>query len=142
MPNPQPQPEETTLAERSDLVLAAARGLYANGQTTDQTLAEAGRLARALGLQTTVVPRWGELQLQAEDGNARLTSILAAEPTAVHMGRALCVERIIEDVDAGRVTPASAVQGIAAAGSAAPLPTWLFALAAAAGAVALAVIFG
>ena len=48
-----------TLAQRSDLVLCGARVLYANGQTTDQTLAAAERLADAVGLQTTVVPRWG-----------------------------------------------------------------------------------
>jgi hypothetical protein len=59
-----------TLAERSDLVLAAAQVLYVNGQTTDQTLAAADRVARLLRLRTTIVPRWGELQLQAEDGDA------------------------------------------------------------------------
>jgi len=33
-----------TLEERSDLILAFAKVLYANGQSTDQTLAAATRL--------------------------------------------------------------------------------------------------
>jgi hypothetical protein len=46
-----------TLLERSDLVLAVARLLYVNGQSTDQTLAAAGQLAGALELPATVMPR-------------------------------------------------------------------------------------
>jgi hypothetical protein len=40
-----------TLEERSDLILAFAKVLYANGQSTDQTLAAATRLGDALGLR-------------------------------------------------------------------------------------------
>ena len=55
-----------TLEERSNLVLALAGVLYANGQSTDQTLAEAERFGRSLRLRVKIIPRWGELQLQAE----------------------------------------------------------------------------
>ena len=133
---------EMTLAEGSDLVLAAARVLYVNGQTTDQTVAGAQQLAGALGLRTTIVPRWGELQLQSEDGDAKLTSVAAAAPTGVHMTRVAAMDRTIEDLDAGRLAPARAMEAIRQISQAPPLPTWLFALAAGAGAVALAVIFG
>jgi uncharacterized membrane protein YjjB (DUF3815 family) len=50
--------------------------------------------------------------------------------------------RIIGDVAAGRLAPTAAKEAIRAASQAPLAPTWLFALAAAAGAVALAVIFG
>jgi hypothetical protein len=40
-----------TLEERSDLILAFAKVLYANGQSTDQTLAAATRLGDTLGLR-------------------------------------------------------------------------------------------
>ena len=39
-----------TLEERSDLILAFAKVLYANGQSTDQTLAAVARLGDTLGL--------------------------------------------------------------------------------------------
>jgi hypothetical protein len=48
----------------------------------------------------------------------------------------------VEDVEAGRLAPAAASKAIAAIAEAPPAPTSLFTLAAAAGAVALAVIFG
>src|ERR1700676_5402036 len=50
--------------------------------------------------------------------------------------------RAIEDVESGRLTPDAAMKAINVISRAPPAPTWLFALAAAAGAVALSVIFG
>jgi hypothetical protein len=61
-----------TLEERSDLILTFARVLYANGQSTDQTLAAAARLGDTLGLRARILPRWGELQLHANDQDAQL----------------------------------------------------------------------
>jgi uncharacterized membrane protein YjjB (DUF3815 family) len=48
----------------------------------------------------------------------------------------------IEDVESGRLTPDAAMKEIGVISRAPPASTWLFALAAAAGAVALSVIFG
>jgi uncharacterized membrane protein YjjP (DUF1212 family) len=129
-----------TLEERSNLVLAAARVLYVNGQATEQTVAAAEQLGRALGLRANVMPRWGELRLQSEDN--RLIAQVAADPTGVDMDRVASTVRAIEDVGAGRLTPEAATAAITAIAQAPPAPTWLFALAAGAGAVALAVIFG
>jgi uncharacterized membrane protein YjjB (DUF3815 family) len=129
-----------TLEERSNLVLALARVLYANGQSTDQTLAETERFGRSLGLCVKIIPRWGELQLEAQEGEARIVSAVAAEPTGVDMDRVASIIRLVEDFGAGR--PAAAREAISAISEAPPAPTWLFTLAAAAGAVALAVIFG
>ncbi len=131
-----------TFEERSDLVLAFARVLYVNGQATDQTVAAAERLGDALGLRATIMPRWGELQLQADDGDAKLISAVAADPAGVDMDRVASTMRAIDDVDAGRLAPDAAMKAIGAISRAPPAPTWLFTLAAAAGAVALAVIFG
>ncbi len=131
-----------TLAERSDLVLAFARVLYVNGQATDQTLDAAGRLGATLELQARILAQWGELQLQAEDRDGRLISAVAADPTGVDMDRVASTMRAIEDLSGGRLAPAAAMETISAISQAPPAPTWLFTLAAAAGAVALAVIFG
>jgi len=131
-----------TLEERSNLVLAFARVLYVNGQSTDQTLTAAARLGDTLGLRAKIMPRWGELQLQAGDGDARLISAVVADPTGIDMDRVASAMRAIEQIGAGRLAPPAAMEAINAISRAPPAQTWLFALAAAAGAVALAVLFG
>jgi uncharacterized membrane protein YjjP (DUF1212 family) len=131
-----------TLEERSHLVLAFARVLYINGQSTDQILAAAERLGGTLGLRAKIMPRWGELQLQTEDRDAKLICATAADPFGVDMDRVASAMRAIEEVGDGRLEPAAAGEAISAISRAPPAPTWLFTLAAAAGAVALAVIFG
>jgi uncharacterized membrane protein YjjP (DUF1212 family) len=131
-----------TSAERSNLVLAFARVLYVNGQATEQTVAAAEQLGRMLGLRAKVMPRWGELQLRSDDENSRVISEVAADPTGVDMDRVASAARAIGKLGAGRLTPDAAAQAIAAISQAPPAPTWLFTLAAAAGAVGLSVIFG
>jgi uncharacterized membrane protein YjjP (DUF1212 family) len=131
-----------TLEERSNLVLAFARVLYVNGQATDQTLNAAERLGNTLGLRAKIMPRWGELQLQAEDRNARLISAVAADPTGVDMDRVASTMRVIEELGANRLAPSAAMEAITKISKTPPAPTWLFTLAAAVGAVALAIIFG
>lgn len=128
--------------EHSNLVLAFARVLYVNGQATDQTLGAAARLAEILGLRAEIMPRWGELQLQAEVGEARVVSAMAADPTGVDMERVASAMRTLDEIGAGRLAPDAAMGAISEISQAPPAPTWLFALAAAAGAVALAVLFG
>ena len=128
--------------ERYNLVLAFARVLFINGQATEQTVAAAERLGRGLGLRVELMPRWGELQLQSDDKSIDLVTQLAADPTGVNMDRVVSAMRLIEDVEAGRVAPGAAMEMIGAISRAPPAPTWLFTLAAAAGAAALAVIFG
>ena len=131
-----------TLDERADLVLAFARVLFVNGQSTDQTLTAAERIGHTVGLRAQVMPRWGELQLQVQDDRTKQISSVAADPTGVAMGRVAAAMRAIEDVSAGRLAPDAAKETIRAIAHEPPAPTWLFTLAAAEGAVALAVIFG
>ncbi len=131
-----------TFEESSNLVLAFAQVLYVNGQSTDQTLDAAERLGDTLGVRAKLMPRWGELQLQAEDRDTRLISAVAADPAGVDMDRVASTMRAIEDLGAGRLAPAAAIEAIAKISKTPPSPTWLFTLAASAGAVALAVIFG
>ena len=122
------------------LILAFARVLYVNGQATEQTVGAAELLGRALGQRAEVVPRWGELRLQVEDHGVDLVS--PANPTGVDMQRVAATMAAIEDVRAGRLAPDSAAAAISAIAESPAAPTWLFTLAAAAGAVALAVISG
>jgi uncharacterized membrane protein YjjP (DUF1212 family) len=129
------------LDERCNLVLTFARTLFVNGQATDQTVAAAERLGRALGLRANVMARWGELQLQSDSETTPFCEA-SADPAGVDMDRVASTMRAIEDVEAGRLAPAAAMKEISVISRAPPAPTWLFALAAAAGAVALSVIFG
>jgi uncharacterized membrane protein YjjP (DUF1212 family) len=129
-----------TSDERGNLVLTFARTLFVNGQATDQMVAAAERLARALGLRASVIARWGELQLQSDSKDRTL--IVEADPAGVDMDRVASTMRAVEDVELGRLAPEAAMKAISAISQAPPAPTWLFALAAGAGAVALSVIFG
>ena len=126
--------------ERCDLVLSFARTLFINGQATDQTVAAAERLARALGLRADVMARWGALQLQS-DSKATPFCQVPADPAGVDMDRVASTMRALEDIEAGKLAPDAASKAIGVIAQAPPAPTWLFALAAAAGAVALSVIF-
>src|SRR6266850_1982719 len=128
-----------TLEERSTLVLAFTRVLYVNGQDTDQTLDAAERLGDTLRVRSKIMPRWGELQLQAEDRDGRIISAVAVDPAGVEMDRVASTMRAIEELGAGRLAPAAAMELITKISKTPPAPTWLFTLAAAAGAVALAV---
>jgi uncharacterized membrane protein YjjP (DUF1212 family) len=131
-----------TLQERSDLILAFARVLYVNGQATEQTVGAAEELGRSLGIRAKIIPRWGELALQAEDEGGKLFASVAAEPTGVNMDRVAATMRAIEDLGSSRLSPDTAAQALCKISRAPPPSTVLFMLAAGAGAVALAVIFG
>src|SRR6478736_10320126 len=131
-----------SLQERSNLILNFAKVLFANGQATDLTISATKRLGRGLGLHANIIPRWGELGLQTEDADVELISQIAADPSGVDMDRVASTMRAVDDVASGRSSAEAASEAIAAIAKAPPAPTWLFALAAAAGAVALAVIFG
>jgi uncharacterized membrane protein YjjP (DUF1212 family) len=131
-----------TADERAELVLAFARVLYVNGQATEQTVSAAERFGRALGLPATIMPRWGDLQLVAKGKDGTLIAQTAADPAGVEMERVASAMRTIADIESGSLSPDAARRLISGISQSPPAPTWLFALAAASGAVALAVIFG
>jgi uncharacterized membrane protein YjjP (DUF1212 family) len=107
-------------------------------------VAAAERLGEALNLHASIIPRWGELQLQARDGSGGdgLVSVRAADPTGIDMDRVVSAMRAADDLDAGRLAPPALVAAVSAISQTPPAPTWLFTVAAAVGAAALAVLFG
>src|SRR5260370_20832556 len=84
---------------------------------------------------------WGELKPKAEGGPAHFCQAVD-DPAGVDMDRVALTMRAIEEVESTRLKPDAAMKAIGVISRALPAPTWLFALAAAAGAVALSVIFG
>jgi uncharacterized membrane protein YjjP (DUF1212 family) len=131
-----------TSDECSNLVLTVARTLFVNGQATDQMVAAAERLGRALGLHASIMARWGELQLRSNSKDHAFITQVEADPAGVDMDRVASTMRVIEDIEHGRLALEAAMKAIGAISQALPAPTWLFALAAGAAAVALSVIFG
>ena len=132
-----------TPEERSELSLAFAKVLYVNGQATDQVVDAIRRLGRKLGFGAELLPRWGELQLHAENGGTSpVSSYVAADPVGIDMDRVASAMQAIAEIEAGRLSSEDARTRIDVIGKALPAPTWLFALAAAVGAVALSIIFG
>ena len=99
-----------TADEQANLVLAFAKVLYVNGQATEQTVSAAERLAHARGLHATIMPRWGELQLVANERHGTLIAQAAAYPAGVEMNRVASTMRAIEDVVSGRLGPDVAVK--------------------------------
>ena len=134
--------QPVSISDRSDLVLAFARVLHGNGQSTRETLAAVKRLAKHLGLDATIAPDWGSIQLQAGDPTARSLSMTIANPTGVNMERVAASMRAIDDIVADRLPFPDAEKTIEAIAHGPAAPTWLFTIAASAGAAALAVLFG
>src|SRR5258707_1273210 len=130
------------ILERSDLVLACAHVLHTNGQSTQETVQAAERLGTQLGLRATMIAHWDELEQRAADGtgsqgsfergsrNVRKTDLA---PHAVPSNANCAVER---------PPIGAALENIKMIAHKPPAPTWLFTLAAAAGAAAMAAIFG
>ncbi|MEY9155669.1 threonine/serine ThrE exporter family protein [Bradyrhizobium japonicum] len=131
-----------TSEQRSSLILAFATVLYVNGQATDQIVAAIQRLGNKLGVKAELLPRWGQLQLNEESSGARSISYAAADPVGVDMDRVASAMQAVADIEADRLSPEAACKRIEVIAKAPPAPAWLFALAAAAGAVSLAIIFG
>ncbi len=131
-----------TREEHSNLILAFARVLYINGESTHQTLRAAERVSNCLGFRATILPQWGELAVQTEDTDGKFISAIEAAPSGVDMDRVASTLRTVEALCDGRLASANAMEALNRIAEAPPAPTWLFTLAAAVGAVALAVIFG
>jgi uncharacterized membrane protein YjjP (DUF1212 family) len=134
--------EDRPILERSDLVLACARVLHTNGQSTNETVQAAERLSTELGLRATMIAHWEELELRASDGTGSQVSFERGSPTGVNMDRVALAMSTIENWAVGRPSIGAAFENIKAIAHAPPAPTWLFTLAAAAGAAAMAAIFG
>jgi uncharacterized membrane protein YjjP (DUF1212 family) len=131
-----------TAREDADLVLSFARLLYVNGQSTEESIEATEELAKTVGFTAVVFPRWGELQLEVADKTGDLVWQVGADPAGIDMQRVAAATHAMKDMKSGhlaRTDFASAIRHIA---KSPPAPTWLFTLAAAVGAAALAVIFG
>src|SRR4029077_3394397 len=98
-----------TREERSNLVLSFARVLYINGESTQKTLSTAERLGNCLGFRATILPRWGELELLAEDTDGKFISVIEANPSGVDMERVVSALKTVGELCESRLPPANAM---------------------------------
>jgi uncharacterized membrane protein YjjP (DUF1212 family) len=130
----------TARAEAIGIVAQAASLLLEDGQTTERTICVTERLGHVLGVPVRVLPHWGEVAIHVE--GATVSDIVPAVPLGVHMGRVLAAMNVIDQVCGGTLPVAEAGPALAAAKQTPPASMTRFALLAAIGAVAMAVIFG
>jgi uncharacterized membrane protein YjjP (DUF1212 family) len=118
----------------------AATLLFAHGQTTEQTVTAAERLARALGVTVRALPYWDGIIVELD--GAPLSQIVPAKPLGVDMGRVLAVTAVIDQVCHGKLSAEDAPSALEEAGRLPPASTPRFTLFSALGAASLGVIFG
>jgi uncharacterized membrane protein YjjP (DUF1212 family) len=80
-----PRGLDMTLEERSNLVLALARVLYANGQSTDRTLSAAERFGCSLGVLERIKVLLKEGIISRIIRNWAICMSSSSAPTALHM---------------------------------------------------------
>jgi len=139
---PQSSAATMTREECSNVVLGFARVLFINGESTQQTLDAAERLGNCLGFRVRTFPRWGELEVQAEDADGKFISAIEADPAGVDMDRVASTLRTVQQLCGGQLAPVNSMEAISRIAERPPAPPWIFTLASAVGAVALAIIFG
>jgi uncharacterized membrane protein YjjP (DUF1212 family) len=131
-----------TRDERCRLALSFGCVLFANGDSTENTVSEGERFARALGIGASLLPRWGELTLRTEPGAMASAYQAEANPAGVNMNRVAAARATLDAMESGALASDEAATRVAASASVPQASTALFAAAAAAAALALAVLFG
>ncbi len=136
------KPKDTGGVDDLALVSASASLLFANGQTTERTVADVERFALALGHHVVVVPRWSDLILRFTTDEGTHNEVVAVAPIGVDMNKVAATIGIIDELCAHRIDTIAASATLDDIARRPPVSLPRFALMAAAGAAALAVIFG
>jgi uncharacterized membrane protein YjjP (DUF1212 family) len=129
-------------ADELAVLLLSANLLFANGQSTERTIATVARLGAALGYRAILFPRWGELSIRIEGPFGDLLEIIGAHPAGVDMNKVMAATKVIDDICDVRINAAAARSSLEEITRYPPVGVARFALLAAAGAAALGVIFG
>lgn len=128
--------------EATDVILACARLLFVNGQTTEHTIAGATRLAEAFGYRVHLFAHWDGLTIRIEDDAGASFDMIAAEPLGVDMNKVAATMNLVDKVCDGRASAATTRPALEAITRLPPVSLSRFVLFAGAGAAALGVIFG
>jgi uncharacterized membrane protein YjjP (DUF1212 family) len=134
-------PEQSARDVVSFLSLAT-RVLFINGETTRRMVLGLERLGRALGVNVTVMARWGEVVLRIDDPAGPRLHWIAAMPVGVDMQKVAAANDLIDRFCKNGIGFDDAQSELAAIRHLPPVSLARFVLLTAAGAAALGVIFG
>jgi uncharacterized membrane protein YjjP (DUF1212 family) len=132
------EPAHLTRAATLNIIALATALLLENGQSTEETVAAADRLGRALDEPVTLRAYWGEIHVH---GTSSLHETVPAMPLGVDMVKVLATMKIVDQVCNGTL-PRVALSALAAAKHLRPASTPRFVLFAAIAAASLGVIWG
>jgi uncharacterized membrane protein YjjP (DUF1212 family) len=116
--------------------------LFENGQTTRRTIESARRVAAALGFSAEVYLGWGEVIISLNSDAGSREQVVAADPLGVDMAKVAATEDVVDGLSRGELDAVAAGKALRAVAQLHTISDTHFALFAAAGAVALSVIFG
>jgi len=126
-----------------DLVAAAAAVLQSSGESTSVTLAAVDRMNRGLGTDFHLVPGWTAVTLvDPSPRQAAPAKIVPAAPTGIALQAVAVLMRTIDRLGKRAAERSDLVAALAIARGGRPANPWIFLLACATGAAALAIIFG
>jgi uncharacterized membrane protein YjjP (DUF1212 family) len=133
------------------IVWRAAEVLHANAQTTQRTILDVTRLAKAYGFQAEILPQWDAIVCRTRALNDPedhwQTALLQARPTGIDMHKVARTNQLIDRICADPNRQAldqmdAASKSLATISTFMPSSHLRFTVMAGAGAVALGVIFG
>lgn len=103
--DPSASTQSLTLAKQAEIILAFAKVLFVNGQTTTQVIREVRKIARVVNLNVLLGTRWGELWLHVtEPSGAQFECIVVTEPASVHMGKVIAARQTLDAFYQGTIT--------------------------------------
>ncbi len=137
-----PASRDVPPSEVLDILIRAATLLFVNGQTTERTTKAIERVAHAFGFRAVLFLRWGELRVDLSNEHGARSGAVVVNPVAVHMGKVAAAMRARAEALETPSDPAVLAARLTEIEAMAPVSTARFAPMAAAGAAALAVIFG
>jgi uncharacterized membrane protein YjjP (DUF1212 family) len=134
--------EGKVTGDPEDLLLESAELLFVDGQTTERMVDALARLGMVLGFRTTVLPHWGELTIHIDSAASPRQVISSAKPAGIHMGKVAATMTAIDACCAGQIDAPALASKLTAIAKYPPASLFRFTLFSAAGALALAIIFG
>lgn len=127
---------------RRQFVFELAKGLHGDGQQTTETIRDVTALGKRLGLDVTLMPRWGEMIMTTSvpGQSERTLDIAPCTPHHVVMNRVGAFLHLTQVVDASNVELAN--RSLRLIKQLRPIPLLLFILACIGSALAISLIFG
>jgi uncharacterized membrane protein YjjP (DUF1212 family) len=131
-----------SIQETLALVLQGTSVLFANGETTERTIAAGVRIAEAQGHRGMVIARWDGITVRLEDEAGARHDLVPVTPTGIDMHKVMEAERAVDAIWARALGPQEAAATFKRTAALPPVSLARFTVAAAVGAAALSIVFG